>query len=148
MTWGIKFDYQSKNYTKPYRQYFYFDCSGIDPVRIDESSGIAFAGGEEKQFTITVEENDYGFYAWTLTSPSGKSFVMEHPSLERETGVYEVRFDRFYDKVLAYTVNPGDEETVIPYEESNLSVEGKSDEELFAELLREALWRNRNKTDE
>jgi hypothetical protein len=148
MVWGTRFDPQSKSYATPYRQYFYFDCTGMDPVRIDRSSGIAFAGGEEKRFAMTVEENDYGFYAWTLTSPSGKSFVVEHPFLEGETGVYEVRFDRFYDKVLAYTVNSGDEETVIPYEESNLSVEGKSDEELFAKLLREALWRNQNKTDE
>jgi hypothetical protein len=147
MAWGTRFERRPEDGANPYRQYYYFECTGMDPVWIDRSSRIAFAGGEESRFTMIVEENGYGFYAWTLTSPPGTSFVLEHPSLAGETGVHEVRFDRFYDRVLGYTLNPGDDETVISHEEGAVRTEGKSEQELFAELLREALWRNRNKTD-
>jgi hypothetical protein len=145
---GMSLDPASKDYTDPYREYIHFECAGIEPLRIDGTSLVTFTGGEKSRFTMTIEEDGYGFHGYTLRSSGGKFFTLEHPSLEGETAVHQVRFDRLYDKVLAYTVDPGDEETVIPYEEGSMSVEGKSDEELFAELLREALWRNHSKRDE
>jgi hypothetical protein len=138
---GIRFDLASVDYEDPYKQYLYFDCSGMEPLRIGGSSGIAFAGDEKEKFTMTIEENDHGLYVYVLTSLSEKSFLVEHPSLDAETRVNQVRFDRLYDKIVAYKINPGDEETLISYAESTPSLNGKSEGELFAELLREALWR-------
>ncbi|MDR2020371.1 MAG: hypothetical protein LBQ14_06375 [Treponema sp.] len=139
-----RFDHASAHYEDPYKQYVYFDCTGMEPLRIDGSSGITFTGDGEEKFTMTIEENDYGFYVYALTSLSEKSFLVEHPSLDTEIRVNQVRFDRLYDKIVAYKINPGDEETLISYEESTPSLNGKPEGELFAELLREALWRAQN----
>jgi hypothetical protein len=141
-----KADYESKDYTNPYKQYIYFQCTGIEPIQIDKSSAIRFAAdeAETKQFIMVIEENGYGLSAFTVTSSPEKPFLIEHPSLAAETMVSQVRFDTLFNKITAYKIGPDDEETVLPYEESEITTAGKSEQRLFAELLREALWRAQN----
>jgi hypothetical protein len=95
-----------------------------------ETDGVAFtAHAMTRGMRLDPESKDY-------TDPYKKYIRFECAGIEplRIDGASRVTFT-------------GGEETVIPYEEGNISVEGKADEELFAELLRETLWRNHNKTD-
>ncbi|GHU75043.1 hypothetical protein FACS189461_0510 [Spirochaetia bacterium] len=137
---GFSVNYQPK---RTVTQYVYFRCNDISPIELDKDSTIIFNDNENKTFSVNIEENNYGFYVYKLTSSSRKkSFTLKHPSLEKETQIYQIRFDVFYNEVIGYKINSDDEEIIISYKERNIDVNGESGEDFVEKILREALRRN------